>query len=77
MIDNFKLSPNPVIDNLNIESDNQIINIIIYNQLGQIIFSNEINDNKRTLDLSNLSSGIYTIFIETNARTLNKKIIKQ
>lgn len=77
IIDNFKLSPNPVIDNLNIESDNQIRNIRIYNQLGQIIFSNEINDNKRTLDLSNLSSGIYTIFIETNARTLNKKIIKQ
>jgi len=77
IIDNFKLSPNPVIDNLNIESDNQIRNIRIYNQLGQIIFSNEINDNKRTLDLSNLNSGIYTIFIETNTQTLNKKIIKQ
>ncbi|WP_445715893.1 T9SS type A sorting domain-containing protein [Flavobacterium sp.] len=77
IIDNFKLSPNPVIDNLNIESDNQIKTIRIYNQLGQIISLYEINNNKRTLDLSNLSSGIYTIFIETNKRTLNKKIIKK
>jgi hypothetical protein len=77
IIDNFKLSPNPVTDNLNIESDNQIRNIRIYNQLGQIIFSNEINDNKRTLDLSNLSSGMYTIFIETNTQILIKKIVKK
>ena len=77
VLDNFKLSPNPVVDNLNIENDNQIKNIKIYNQLGQMIFLNEINQNKKTLDLSNLSSGIYTIFIETDTRIINKKIIKQ
>lgn len=77
ILDNFKMSPNPVIDNLNIENDKQIKNIKIYNQIGQMIFSNKINDNKKTLDLSNLSSGIYSIFIETDTRIINKKIIKQ
>jgi len=77
ILDNFKMSPNPVIDNLNIENDNQIKNVRIYNQIGQMIFSNKINDNKKTLDLSNLSSGIYSIFIETDTRIINKKIIKQ
>ncbi len=77
ILDNFTLSPNPVVDNLNIENDSQIKNIRIYNQLGQMIFSNIINENKKTLNLSNLSSGIYTIFIETETRLINKKIIKQ
>ncbi|WP_291135071.1 PKD-like domain-containing protein [Flavobacterium sp. UBA7663] len=77
IIDNFKLSPNPVIDILNIEDDNQIKNISIYNQLGQMVLSKEMKNNKGQLDLSFISSGIYIIFIETDTRIINKKIIKQ
>lgn len=77
IIDNFKLSPNPVIDILNIEDENQIKNIRIYNQLGQMVLSKEIKNNKGQLDLSFISSGIYTIFIETDNRIINKKLIKK
>lgn len=77
ILDNLKMSPNPVIDNLNIENDNQIKNIRIYNQLGQMVLSKEMNNNKGQLDLSFISSGIYTIFIETDNRIVNKKLIKK
>ena len=37
----------------------------------------EIKNNKGQLDLSFISSGIYTIFIETDNRIINKKLIKK
>lgn len=74
---NIKLSPNPFTDILNIENDYQINNVKIYNQLGQLVFGKEINQNTTQLDLSNLNSGIYNVLIETEKGTFNHKIVKK
>lgn len=77
IIDNLKLNPNPVIDILNIENNNPIKNIRIYNQLGQIVYFKELNTNNTKIDLSNISVGFYNIILETDNKIINKKVIKQ
>lgn len=77
VIDNLKLNPNPVIDILNIESNNTIRSIRIYNQLGQIVYIKKINNNNTKIDLSSISPGFYNIILETDNKIINKKVIKQ
>ena len=74
---NIKLSPNPVTDILNIENEFQINSIKVYNQLGQMVFGKEINNNNTQLELSNINSGIYNVLIETEKGTFNHKIVKK
>lgn len=73
----IKLSPNPVTDILNIENEYQINSIKVYNQLGQMVFGKEINNNSTQLDLSVINSGIYNVLIETEKGTINHKIVKK
>ncbi|MES2865066.1 MAG: T9SS type A sorting domain-containing protein [Bacteroidota bacterium] len=77
IINSVKLSPNPVTDILNIENDYQINSIKIYNQLGQMVFGKEINNNTTQLDLSVINSGIYNVLIETEKGLVNHKIVKK
>ncbi len=76
-ISNIKFYPNPLNgDKLYIET-NQELNIEIFNILGKRIISDEVNSNKKHLNLSNLNSGIYLIKISNNSQTITKKLIKQ
>jgi hypothetical protein len=50
--------------------------IEIYNSLGSIIYSTEIENVKTEIDLSNQSSGIYFILIKTENNPIAKRIIK-
>jgi|GEM_PF-2713819 len=71
---NFKVYPNPTTGISNIQSDLEIENIAIYNQIGQLI-SNQKNT---AIDLSNVVSGIYIIQIDfENGQKATKKIIKK
>jgi hypothetical protein len=73
----LKIFPNPVTDILNIENEFQINSIKVYNQLGQMVFGKEINNNNTQLELSNINSGIYNVLIETEKGTFNHKIVKK
>jgi hypothetical protein len=77
IMNSIKLSPNPVTDILNIENEFQINSIKVYNQLGQMVFGKEINNNNTQLELSNINSGIYNVLIETEKGTFNHKIVKK
>ncbi|WP_026705484.1 pectate lyase family protein [Flavobacterium soli] len=71
------LYPNPVTNELNISlSDNQIIqSISVYSILGQLVKT--IRDNTAKIDISELSSGIYLVKIQTNEGVFDKKINKK
>jgi len=74
VINKFKLFPNPATSILNIElKQNAILeNINIYNSLGQRVQNSKI----LTIDISNLSSGIYVVeVITTKEKSLQKLII--
>jgi hypothetical protein len=74
----FVVYPNPVSDLFQIKNMNQndITELILFNNLGKIVFTtNQIQPNAQ-LDISNLSSGIYYLRVSTDTSFETHKIIK-
>jgi hypothetical protein len=73
----FTLYPNPIKDVLNIQSEQGIIvnSMEIYNKLGQIVMA--VANTSNRVDISNLSSGIYFVKVNTDKGTANTKFIKE
>lgn len=70
----FKVYPNPTKNIINIETTAEISKIEIYNTLGQLI--NSFEGNKKEIDVSTLSNGIYFLTITTTDKnSVTKKII--
>lgn len=71
-----KVYPNPVNDILNISFEQGISAVVVYNLLGQEVFSKPFNSNEVSINMSNLASGTY--LVKVNAENLVKtvKIIK-
>ncbi len=70
LLNNMKIFPNPVENNLNIElSDNQFIkNIRIYSITGSLLLEQNFQNNKINLNLSDFPSGIYQGIIRTSEK---------
>ena len=65
--------PNPVNDVLNIDSQEAVLNVEIFDLLGnQILVSKS-----KTINVGTLQKGIYIVKIETDSETLIEKIIKE
>ena len=67
--------PNPARNIINIESNNEIKEVVVYNLLGQKIkqYHSAIN----TIDISDMANGIYVINITTDKGVTTKKFIKE
>jgi len=76
-IKGFIMYPNPVYDLLNINSQEVIKNVKVFNLLGQQVFQKEINKTTSTLDLSSLTQGVYFVNITTDKTTKSVKIQKK
>ncbi|MEQ3665312.1 MULTISPECIES: T9SS type A sorting domain-containing protein [unclassified Olleya] len=70
-----KLSPNPVLNELNISLINNIKSVQVSNIIGKTIY--KINQSVEKIDMSFYKPGLYLITIETEKGTITKKIIKQ
>lgn len=70
----ISITPNPAIDTVKILTDEKIKKILLYDQLGRTIKSNESNN---VLDVSNLQTGHYFIQITTEKGQTVKKILKK
>lgn len=71
---NIKTYPNPVIDFLNIKTDDIIKSVEIYAIDGKLIKKIEGNNSK--VDFRNYQKGSYLIKIETNKSIVSQKVIK-
>lgn len=72
---NFKLYPNPTVNHLEIETEEEIDHIKVYNQLGSEVsfkFSSE-----KSIDVQSLPSGVYFIELKTANGVSRQKFIKQ
>ncbi|MBL4587027.1 MAG: T9SS type A sorting domain-containing protein [Flavobacteriales bacterium] len=70
----IQIFPNPVSDRIYFNlSGSTIRNISLTNALSQTVIS--LNPNKRSIDVSNLSEGVYFLRIDDENGTLNKKVI--
>lgn len=71
--DNLKIYPNPVTNGwLYVESNRPIKNICLFDQLGNIIYTNEVNMETYSLNVSHLPSGMY--FLKVNEKTFKVMI---
>ncbi len=76
---NLSLYPNPVLDFVSIENpDNIQINAVsVIDMNGRELLNNKYTNTNNTVNLSNLSKGIYFIQLDTEKGILSKKIIKE
>lgn len=68
--------PNPFHQTLTIET-HVALKILLYNNLGQVVFSTALKNNTTTLDLSGLSDGIYYLRTFTEKETMVLKVVKE
>lgn len=77
---NISIYPNPTKDFIIIENslDEKLNSAFIYNITGELVFKQPVNNNRETIDIRNLSNGIYFIKFETTiGKSSVYKIIKE
>lgn len=78
VVNGIKVYPNPTDKFLSINygAANGEVEVKMTNMLGQLVYSEKIN-NDRTIDVSTLSKGIYTLIIQTDhAKAVHKIVVE-
>lgn len=70
----IQVYPNPADDELNIAADGITV-VEVFNAAGVCVFSRRCNDDCRTLNISPLPAGMYTVRITTNLGTKTEKVL--
>ena len=75
----FNVFPNPFNDKIAISLNNMdgLTSVKIMDQIGKVVFEKEVNQgNEFTLDLNELSNGVYFISVTNRNHNFTKKLIK-
>lgn len=78
-LDLYKIYPNPVKDVFNIElpDGSEAHTMIIYDITGKVIQSKILNSQKNSVNLNNVSTGIYFVRLKSKNNLIVKKLIKE
>lgn len=78
-IEAFSFYPNPVRNDihLRIPQSTNLVQFLIYNQLGQSVFNGFMDDGFQTLNVSELPTGIYLLRLKSSSSLKTFKFIKQ
>ena len=68
-----KVYPNPMKDIVTIEADG-MTQVLVYNALGQCLIQKEVAESKTTIDLQNMSGGLYLLRVKTEKGMFSKRI---
>ena len=71
----FKVFPNPASNELKVNSNSEKNYISFYDITGKLLFSKEFNLSSISINISDLSKGIYILRIENELGLFNKKIL--
>jgi uncharacterized delta-60 repeat protein len=76
---NMTIYPNPTTDILNIDTPDGLTvdKVEVYNNLGQLVISHKNLTDNKTLDVSNLRSGIYYLKMNADGKQITRKFIKE
>ena len=74
-INPWRIYPNPAHEVLYVEGMSDRSKILIYNVIGGLVLNTNLKEN--AVDISHLSSGLYTFVFETNGKCLVEKFTKQ
>jgi len=73
--DSFSITPNPANTRIDINAFHKLDSIGVYNSLGNRILFEKPNDITSSIDISNLSSGLYFVKVNQNGKSSSKKLI--
>ena len=73
----FSFGPNPTEDFIYLSASKNIGNVEIFNLVGQKSLSTDLRASKGTLDISNLSKGVYIMNVAIDKNIGTYKLIKQ
>lgn len=78
-LESIKVSayPNPVTDQLNISSKQNIREVKIFNISGQLVLNAKANNNSTAVNVSSLKAGVYVAHVTTDKGTETIKVIKK
>lgn len=76
-LSNIKIYPNPVNNQLEIESKEVVQKVTVYNILGQEVLIIKPNSNSTTLQTSELYNGVYTIITFIEGKETTSRFIKE
>lgn len=69
--------PNPVNNQMNVSSENEISQVIVRNLVGQTVKTTLVNGLEKSIDLSDISSGNYFVTVKlANGENATKKFVK-
>ena len=69
----FKAFPNPILNELNIQSTGKLGIVVVTNMVGQVVFEKSFEDDNTKIDFSNFDAGVYVVC----AGNTKQKFIKQ
>lgn len=72
---NVSVYPNPASSWLQFYSTSVINSISIVNAMGQIMSIHQVQSHNPTLDISNLTRGVYTVRMTVDGRVLTRKVV--
>lgn len=72
----FNVYPNPIVDNLNIQSTEAVNRVTVYDVLGKIVLSSTPGIASPSIDMSNVTSGVYLVNITTENSSKTIKVLK-
>ena len=68
-----KVYPNPAKDNVIIEAEG-MTQVLVYNALGQCLIQKEVAESQTTIELQNMSEGLYLLRVKTENGIISKRI---
>jgi hypothetical protein len=71
-----KISPNPVISDLSVLANSDILKLTLYNSIGNIVYMEQVNCESFNIDMSGFASGIYLLKVQTAIGNATVKIAK-
>jgi hypothetical protein len=74
--DGLILSPNPSNGFVNVTSNDYMSTIVVYNNQGKMIKTYDVDERTFTLDITNLSKGVYCVKIVSNGKSNSKLVVK-
>jgi len=77
MSTNTTIYPNPASDKITIESESIIDEVRIFNNMGQLVYSGQFDNNQRMVKTSDLQPGMYIIEVTIDYTRLRQKLLVQ
>jgi len=73
----ISIYPNPAFDYIEIDLvGEEMQTISMYNDSGQMIFTNEVYDKKTSINIEHLSAGVYFLVVKTKRGEIKRKFVK-